>query len=204
MADAGFLFILQAVIPANKNAIRNNLFLILFGAAIKGIFMLNIKVNEQDFIFDLIAGTAVLDGKPVNADVVKLSSNKYHILIAHKSYSIELLEKSENGKNMFIAVNGIKQEIAIKDKYDALLSQLGMDKLMGAKNNNVKAPMPGLVLRIIAQEGDTVKKGDALLVLEAMKMENVIKAEGEGTIKRIAVAPKQVVEKNTLLVEMEG
>ena len=72
------------------------------------------------------------------------------------------------------------------------------------KNNNVKAPMPGLVLRIIAQEGDTVKKGDALLVLEAMKMENVIKAEGEGTIKRIAVAPKQVVEKNTLLVEMEG
>ncbi len=166
--------------------------------------MLNIKVNEQDFIFDLIAGTAVLDGKPVNADVVKLSANKYHLLIAHKSYNIELLEKSENGKSMFIAVNGIKQEIAIKDKYDALLSQLGMDKLMGAKNNNVKAPMPGLVLRIIAQEGDTVKKGDALLVLEAMKMENVIKAEGEGTIKRIAVAPKQVVEKNTLLVEMEG
>jgi biotin carboxyl carrier protein len=164
--------------------------------------MLNIKVNEQEFIFDLISGNAILDGKPVNADTVKLAPNKYHVIINHKSYNIELLEKSENGKTMRILVNGIKQEIAIKDKYDALLSQLGMDKLMTSKNNNIKAPMPGLVLRIMAKVGDQVKKGDALLVLEAMKMENIIKADGEGVVKRIAVEPKQVVEKNTLLIEL--
>jgi biotin carboxyl carrier protein len=164
--------------------------------------MLNIKVNEQEFIFDLISGNAILDGKPVNADAVKLAPNKYHVIINHKSYNIELLEKSENGKTMRILVNGIKQEIAIKDKYDALLSQLGMDKLMTTKNNNIKAPMPGLVLRIMAKVGDQVKKGDALLVLEAMKMENIIKADGEGIVKRIAVEPKQVVEKNTLLIEL--
>jgi biotin carboxyl carrier protein len=164
--------------------------------------MLNIKVNEQEFIFDLISGNAILDGKPVNADTVKLAPNKYHVIINHKSYNIELLEKSENGKTMRILVNGIKQEITIKDKYDALLSQLGMDKLMTSKNNNIKAPMPGLVLRIMAKVGDQVKKGDALLVLEAMKMENIIKADGEGVVKRIAVEPKQVVEKNTLLIEL--
>lgn len=164
--------------------------------------MLNIKVNEQEFIFDLISGNAILDGIPVNADTVKLAPNKYHVIINHKSYNIELLEKSENGKTMRILVNGIKQEIAIKDKYDALLSQLGMDKLMTSKNNNIKAPMPGLVLRIMAKVGDQVKKGDALLVLEAMKMENVIKADGDGVVKRIAVEPKQVVEKNTLLIEL--
>lgn len=164
--------------------------------------MLNIKVNEQEFVFDLISGNAVLNGKPVNADTIKLAPNKYHVIIDNKSYNIELLEKSENGKTMRILVNGIKQEIAIKDKYDALLSQLGMDKLMTAKNNNIKAPMPGLVLRIMANVGDHVKKGDALLVLEAMKMENIIKADGEGIIKRIAVEPKQIVEKNTLLIEL--
>jgi biotin carboxyl carrier protein len=164
--------------------------------------MLNIKVNEQEFIFDHIAGTAMLDGKPVNADVVKLAPNKYHLLINRQSYNIELLDKSENGKEMVILVNGIKQTVAIKDKYDALLSQLGMDKLMGAKNNNVKAPMPGLVLRVMVAVGDVVKKGDALLVLEAMKMENIIKADGDGTVKRIAVVDKQVVEKNTLLIEL--
>lgn len=164
--------------------------------------MLNIKVNEQEFIFDLISGNAILDGIPVNADTVKLATNKYHVIINHQSYNIELLEKSENGKSMRILVNGIKQEVAIKDKYDALLSQLGMDKLMTSKNNTIKAPMPGLVLRIMAKVGDQVKKGDALLVLEAMKMENVIKADGDGVVKRIAVEPKQVVEKNTLLIEL--
>ncbi|OYU96860.1 MAG: acetyl-CoA carboxylase biotin carboxyl carrier protein subunit [Bacteroidetes bacterium B1(2017)] len=205
MGVDGFLIILQADKPESNSIKRKKLVLICcIRAAIKGIFMLNIKVNEQDFIFNLLSGTALLDGKPVNADVVKLEPNKYHLLINNKSFSVELLDKSENGKTLFISVNGVKHEIAIKDKYDALLSQLGMDKLMGAKNNNVKAPMPGLVLRILVNEGDKVKKGDALVVLEAMKMENSIKAEGEATIKRIAVKPQQAVEKNTLLIEMEA
>jgi biotin carboxyl carrier protein len=165
--------------------------------------MLNIHVNGQEFNFDYKSGTALLDGKAVNADVVKLSPNKFHVIIDRQSLNIELLNKSDNGKEMQISVNGIKQIVAIKDKYDALLSQLGMDKLMSTKNNNLKAPMPGLVLRINVAVGDTVKKGDVLLVLEAMKMENAIKADGEGKVKRIAVNTQQAVEKNTLLIEME-
>ncbi len=165
--------------------------------------MLNIKVNNQNYIFDLIAGTAMLNGKPVNADTVKLEPNKYHVIINNQSFTIELLSKSENDKSMSILVNGIKHEVAIKDRYDKLLSQLGMDKLMVAKSNNIKAPMPGLVLRINVKVGDTIKKGDALLVLEAMKMENVIKADCEGVVKRIGVTEKQAVEKNTTLIELE-
>lgn len=164
--------------------------------------MLNIKVNNKDFVYNSVSGTSLLDGQPVNADIIKLANNKYHLLINNQSYSLELLEKSENSKSMKILVNGVKQEISIKDQYDTLLAQLGMDKLMSNKSNSVKAPMPGLVLRILVNEGDTVKKGDPLLVLEAMKMENIIKADGEGQIKRIAVEPKQVVEKNTLLIEL--
>ncbi|MBU3663496.1 MAG: biotin/lipoyl-binding protein [Bacteroidetes bacterium] len=165
--------------------------------------MLHIKIKDQDFQFDYHQGEVILQGKAVNADAVKLAPNKYHVLINHQSYTIELLEKSENGKTMQILVNGVKQEVSIKDKYDALLSKLGMDKLMSNKANVVKAPMPGLVLRVQVNVGDAVKKGDALLVLEAMKMENVIKAEGEGIVKAIKVNEKQAVDKNTLLIEME-
>lgn len=164
--------------------------------------MLNIKVNNQQFQYNLHSGEALLDGKAVNADTVKLGPNKYHVIMNHQSFTIELLEKSDNQKTMSILVNGVKQEVSIKDKYDNLLSELGMDKMLQTKANVVKAPMPGLVLRIIAKEGDTVKKGDGILVLEAMKMENVIKADGDGTIKRICVSEKQAVEKNTLLVEL--
>ena len=78
-----------------------------------------------------------------------------------------------------------------------------MDNLNQKKMNEVKAPMPGLVLRVMVNEGDAIQKGDALIVLEAMKMENIIKATGEGVVKKIIVQTKQAVEKNQVLMVME-
>jgi biotin carboxyl carrier protein len=75
-----------------------------------------------------------------------------------------------------------------------------MDATAGKKINELKAPMPGLVLRVTANEGEAVKKGDTLLVLEAMKMENSIKSPGDGMVAKIMVKPGQAVEKNQLLV----
>jgi len=86
---------------------------------------------------------------------------------------------------------------------DLLLSKMGLADLAAKKVNEVKAPMPGLVLKLIANQGDTVAKGDSLLVLEAMKMENVIKSPGEGIIKSIRVNAGDKVEKNAVLIEFE-
>ena len=69
-----------------------------------------------------------------------------------------------------------------------------------SKLNEIKAPMPGLVVRITVEEGAEVKKGDSLLVLEAMKMENVIKAPGDAVVGKIKVNAGQAVEKNQLLI----
>jgi biotin carboxyl carrier protein len=63
--------------------------------------------------------------------------------------------------------------------------------------------MPGLVLNVFVEVGQEVQKGDNLLVLEAMKMENIIKATGTGKVKNIVVNQKQAVDKNQLLIEME-
>lgn len=68
----------------------------------------------------------------------------------------------------------------------------------------VKAPMPGLVVRVLVGEGDPVEKGDALVVLEAMKMENELRAPAAGVVVGLKVAPGQVVEKGQVLVELEG
>ena len=67
--------------------------------------------------------------------------------------------------------------------------------------NDLKAPMPGLIVDIKVQVGNAVKKGDIVLILEAMKMENVLKSAGDGTVKAIKVTPKQNVEKNQVLIE---
>ena len=86
---------------------------------------------------------------------------------------------------------------------DQLLKKLGMDKALTKKANELKAPMPGLVLRILTEEGRAIKQGDSLLVLEAMKMENVLKSMGDGIIKQLKVKAGDKVEKNQLLIVME-
>jgi biotin carboxyl carrier protein len=165
--------------------------------------MLRITLNQQEYLFDKKAETVMLNGHAVNADVVKLDKNKFHVIINNASYNIELLAKDENAKNQTILVNGQKQSVEIKDKYDDLLKQLGMDKLMGNKANLLKAPMPGLVLKVLVTEGQAVKKGDGLLILEAMKMENIIKASSDGMVKKIHIEEKNIVDKNQKMIEFE-
>ena len=166
--------------------------------------MLKIKVNENKEIeIDIKKNEILMDGKKVAADFVKIGADKFHVLFNDGSYTIELLSKSETAKEIAIAVNGKKQTISMKDEFDELLRQLGMDNLNQKKMNEVKAPMPGLVLRVMVNEGDAIQKGDALIVLEAMKMENIIKATGEGVVKKIIVQTKQAVEKNQVLMIME-
>ena len=132
-----------------------------------------------------------------------ISENKYHAIINNQSLTIELGNVEEEGKNMTIVVNGNNYQVALQNQFDALLKQLGMDKLTTNKVNNIKAPMPGLVLRISVALGDVIKKGDPLLVLVAMKMENVIKAAGDGVVKKINAIERTAVEKGSILIEFE-
>jgi biotin carboxyl carrier protein len=88
----------------------------------------------------------------------------------------------------------------ITDQFDELLHQLGMDNLTTATISEIKAPMPGLVLRILASEGQEVQKGGNLLVLEAMKMENIIKAPANVMIKSVKINPGDKVEKNQVMM----
>jgi biotin carboxyl carrier protein len=78
-----------------------------------------------------------------------------------------------------------------------------MDALATKKVNELKAPMPGLVLDVRVKVGDVIKKGEPLVVLEAMKMENVLKSIADVTIKKIAIEKGNAVEKNQVLIFFE-
>jgi len=78
---------------------------------------------------------------------------------------------------------------------------MGISNLDSAQVNDMKAPMPGLILDILVTPGQEVKKGDQLLILEAMKMENVLKAPGDGTVSSIEVAKGDSVEKGQVLIK---
>lgn len=163
--------------------------------------MYKIKVNDK-FSFDVDAkhNELKINNQPIVLDHAYLNADTSHILYQNKSYTVEVVNLNLVEKTANIKVNGSMYSLTITDQFDALLKQLGMDKLASNKIQQIKAPMPGLVLSVLVAEGDEVKKGDNLLVLEAMKMENMIKSPTEGIIKKVEIEQGDKVEKNTLLI----
>jgi biotin carboxyl carrier protein len=143
----------------------------------------------------------------INGEAFKLdmqpTSDGFHILYKNKSYQVEIDEFSSENKSLILKINNDKLTCQVSDELDILLKQLGMDSLSANKVNDVRAPMPGLVLDVLVDMNQVVKKGDTLLVLEAMKMENNIKSPVDGRIIQIVCKPKTAVEKNDLLIVFE-
>ena len=164
--------------------------------------MLKVNVNnkkEHAVAFEnTTSGT--IDGKEFSWDVIGVKSGSFHVIRNNKSYSVEVIKADVAEKSFLVSVNGNKYQLNVKDKFDELLKSLGMDNMTASKVNEIKAPMPGLVLDIRVSEGDTVKKGDPILVLEAMKMENILKSPTDGIIKKINVKKGLAVEKNQVLI----
>ncbi|MGQ0829162.1 MAG: biotin/lipoyl-containing protein [Bacteroidota bacterium] len=164
--------------------------------------MLKVKVNnkkEHSIIFDNVA-TGTIDGKAFAWDVIEVKEGSFHVIKDNRSYNVEVIKADAAEKSFLVSVNGNKYQLNVKDRFDELLKSLGMDNLNANKINEIKAPMPGLVLDISVSEGDTVKKGDAVIVLEAMKMENSLKSPTDGVIKKINVKKGVAVEKNQILI----
>ncbi|MGB0885417.1 MAG: acetyl-CoA carboxylase biotin carboxyl carrier protein subunit [Chitinophagales bacterium] len=161
--------------------------------------MLQVKILDKTYQVE----NANLNGANINWDLLNNGDNTFHIIKDFKTYKASLIEKDDVAKKMTIAINGNEYEISLKDKFDLLLEDLGMSNMAVVKMKDIKAPMPGLVISIDVKPGDEIKKGDAILILEAMKMENVLKASGDGVIKEIKVKEGVAVEKNQILVSLE-
>ena len=145
----------------------------------------------------------LLNGEIVKWDKIASGTTGYHILRNNKGYQVEIISLSKEDKTATIQVNGNRYDIELKDQYDTLLENLGMASMNTKKNNDYKAQMPGLIIDVRVEVGEDVKKGDPLIVLEAMKMENIIKSPDDVTIKSINVEVGQAVEKKQVLIEFE-
>ncbi|HEY4649971.1 MAG TPA: biotin/lipoyl-containing protein [Pontibacter sp.] len=163
--------------------------------------MLQVKTaNDKTWQVDIQKDAILLNGAPFNWDISPLGNNTYHIIHNYKSYTAELVSADYQAKAFTFKINGITHTLSVKDQFDLLLDKLGMSNANAQKVNDVKAPMPGLILEIKVQPGQEVKKGDPIMILEAMKMENILKSPGDGVVKEIKVAVRQNVEKNQVLI----
>lgn len=156
----------------------------------------NVKVNNS-FEFDI-------DSEEVSQmDTLKTSDSKYHVLKDFKTFKAEITEVQFLQKKYTVKINNNTYVVDIYDALDELIKIMGFEVGMGKKISDIKAPMPGLILEISTSIGQEIKENDPLLILEAMKMENVITSPRDGTIKSIFVKQGDAVEKNQLLIEFE-
>lgn len=139
----------------------------------------------------------------VNWHIVEVKDDRFHIVYNNKSFVADVLTHDRESKSFEIIINNNTYSVQLKDRFDELLNDLGMDVGSSNKDNDVKAPMPGRILEILVKEGDTIAKGDGLIVLEAMKMENIIKSTREGVLKHIQTAEGDNVEKDAILLSYE-
>lgn len=136
-------------------------------------------------------------------DVIETTSDNYHILQNNQSLKASILNSNFNRKRYAVKVNNNTYDVVINDALDQQIEALGFEIGATKKVNNIKAPMPGLILEINVEPGKEVQEDDTLLILEAMKMENVITSPRQGVIKSISVQKGETVDKNALLVEFE-
>ncbi len=135
-----------------------------------------------------------------NLDLLENEDGSYNLIYNNKSYTLSVIKSDINKKSFTISVNGKEFDLDIKDSLDQMLDKMGFSNNKKHSSGEIKSPMPGMVLNIEAEEGQEIEKGDTLLVLEAMKMENLIKSHANGIVKSIKVKKGEAVSKNQVLL----
>jgi biotin carboxyl carrier protein len=145
---------------------------------------------------------ATFNGESFPFDSVWLDDRResVNLLLGGRSYDLRIEEQNDH---LLIAYAGQRYECRVVDKRLAELREKAGDGEGPKGRTIVKSPMPGLVVKVLASEGDEVKKGDRLLVVEAMKMENDVKAPRAGTVTKIAVKAGDPVEGGRELLVIE-
>ncbi|MCV6630637.1 MAG: acetyl-CoA carboxylase biotin carboxyl carrier protein subunit [Flavobacteriaceae bacterium] len=159
--------------------------------------MYKVKVN----------GTHTFEVQPQEVealDVVQQSDGRMHIVEKDASITASIPRKNVDSKKYTVVLNGNSYTVSIADSLDLLIEDLGFELGASKHVNEVKAPMPGLILEISVVVGQEVAEDEILLVLEAMKMENVIASPRAGIIKSVQVAAGDAVDKGTVLIEFEA
>ncbi len=142
-------------------------------------------------------GSVSLDGNIYQADLQKISNGRYTLLLNGRSYQAII---NRNGFIYTVVINGIAYKINAESSRTR-----GTNLLINAAQKlrpdvELRSPMPGMVVRCEVKEGARITVGDGLLLLEAMKMENEIRATVNGTVKKILVHDGQVVDKGEVLL----
>ncbi len=160
-----------------------------------------VRVDGEEFEVDIGQdGRILLNGEPVDVDLVQVpGQNVYSLLLEHHSYEIAA-EEVHDGYTILLM--GEQYVARVEDEYRRRLMAGRSRPAPPSSDTAVTAPIPGRIVKVEVREGDEVKDGQPLVILEAMKMENEIRSPRAGTVQRVHVTPGQNVEQGEVLVTL--
>jgi len=173
-----------------KQKVKDLICLIIFAKEMKTAFSNNHKIIIDELLL-------------ADYSVIGRSHNEITLLKEGVKYNCRILYHDKKNNRLHLKINGNPIKITIKKDIELLLEKIGIGNIENQSIKELKAPMPGVVLDIKVKEGDCIKKEDSLVILEAMKMENVLTSPMDGVVSSIEVKEKETVEKNTLLIKFE-
>ncbi len=153
----------------------------------------NVIELDNDLVRVTIDGVdSLIDSKQVNARLYSLLWDKQSIIV----------DVSAIGEEFIVSYSGKNHKLHVIDERRARRGN-ETTGVLGSQNKELRSMMPGKVVQLLVAEGDVVEKDQGIIIIEAMKMENEIRAVAEGVVKTVHVTTGQAVESGELLVELD-
>jgi len=162
----------------------------------------HVAIGARSFIVDLGTDGVVVDGRPVEASLAHGDGSPLRgLLIDGRSHRV-VAERLAEG-SWALDLGGTRIDASVMDgRTKAIRDAVGAGRSETVGPRPIVAPMPGMVVKVEVVEGDVVEAGQGVVIVEAMKMENELRAEGVGVVTRVHATRGQAVEKGQVLVEL--
>jgi len=161
-----------------------------------------VEIGDRTLEVELEAGAVRVDGRDVEVDLRSVDGNHAHSLLLDGSSRRVLAEHTGDGR-WRLHLRGQRIDADVVDERTRSIREMTAAVAGPVGPRPLRAPMPGLVVRLEVEAGDVVEVGQGLAIVEAMKMENELRADAPGRVKEVHVAPGDAVDKEQILIDFE-
>jgi biotin carboxyl carrier protein len=157
--------------------------------------------NEQERIVEILQKDGSIQSVDGEMRISRDGKDLYRVTTGNRDIDVVVVNRTEESTRL--SVGGRLLDVTVASEGEKLIAKLGIDLSSQRKLKDLKAPMPGMVLKVLVADGQHVSKGDGLLILEAMKMENQIKAPADAVVSSIPIKEGTAVDKGEILIRFD-
>lgn len=160
-----------------------------------------VTIGEREDVVEVDGQKIVIDGESAQAELASLpGTDRRHLRLDDRSLSLFCRRQADG---WIVELEGRAFLVRVEDERARHIRELASAAAPVASHREIRAPMPGLIVKVEVADGQLVTSGDGLIVIEAMKMENELRADAEGTVREVRVKPGQTVDRDDILVVLD-